>query len=928
MEEHEPSRAINPYSIFRRIWEYFMFFISAIVLFELPFEWIFDIPLNYKWIIPSLVLDVFFAIDIYISQNTGILEFGVVSLNKKYIHSKITVLGKIVYWITPIPFYLIGYFIKSVKVYRILISLKLLRLVRLGKAIHLMQTSLIYVGPFSKMLILLIFLLVIDHVFSCIFWLVGNRELPGPSWLHEVALIDTEPQLVQYIHTFYYITTTMLTIGYGDLHPYTFTEIIIIIVVECVGVFFYNFFLSNMVSIVADPSRTSFLEKYQKIYIAFKWRGVSNDSILELLRYFEYVWERDHDESVFYENAQKMPESLKKKVALALHAQLFEKIDSLKDLSQETLGQIAMRLRPRIFTPGDYLIKARSVSKKIFFLSSGKVQVLSSCGSLINSHEGPAGIVFGIGSFLNGSEEVTCVIAQTYVETYELTKGDFDDLKESNEDFRSAMRRKAGPIQISSRLDYLNRGGSPSPRNDRIQHNMSVISQMPPLGDISLLHSNTPNLHSPKGRRATTTITTTLPAYPPAHSDENSTPIPSLTLENPAKEENVPVVTSPSNPKLLNQISSLATMTTNNNNQRSSILADPQLSLRQAEDNGPRILNASNSTINLNNNRKSIRLADLSQLGSSPLLSQNTGTLAKKSAFEAPQPHVPLFPTPRPTAKEMPVRYVPSLRPISRNSLEQLQLKSHQSLNLPASKPTPNTADSKDRPPTPASPKPTDNDVVAPSPSTNTNLPPLPPSAAPLPPHIPQSVSHPEIPPHIPLVSHFEPPSPPHIPSSITPTELPPSPHIPASILPEVHPETVVPAQNLPPLIPSEPPTIEDSLKTSSHSINLPQHEEKKSDSSQKQFEMKMSPQLQQQMPNYSIAGNLMKPKQKRIMISDMLNSRKNQNEPAQDLPPPPKPHYHQTKSKKSHKHHRNHDDDDSDESLDSDVDAESHPPV
>ena len=55
-----------------------------------------------------------------------------------------------------------------------------------------------------------------------------------------------------------------------------------------------------MFSIVTDPSRAIFLEKYQKTYIAFKWRGASNYSILELLRYFEYVLERDHDEPDFY----------------------------------------------------------------------------------------------------------------------------------------------------------------------------------------------------------------------------------------------------------------------------------------------------------------------------------------------------------------------------------------------------------------------------------------------------------------------------------------------------------------------------------------------------------------------------------------------------------------------------------------------------
>lgn len=468
----ENAKAFNPYSLFRRVWEYIMFFMSVLCLFELPFEWIFDIPLTTAWVLPALAMDAIFAVDIYISQNTGIMEFGVINLDTNYIHSKIPLVRKIIYWISPIPIYLIGFFVHSLKVYRILLIYKLIRVVRLATAISTMRTSLIYISSFSKMIILFTFLFLTDHIFACIFWFVGYEELPGPSWLNEVAAIQDERQFIQYIHTFYYITTTILTIGYGDIHPYTFREIVVIIVVECVGVFFYNFFVSNMVSIVADPSRNSFLEKYQKVYSAFRWRGVSDDSILELLRYYEYVWERDHDEADFYDNARRLPESLKEKIALALHTQLFANIDFIKGMSKECRGQLAMRLRPRIFTPGDYLIKAGSVSKKIYFLSSGKVEVLSSCGSLINSYEGPAKIIFGISSFTNGTEEVTCVIAQTYVETYELTKSDFDEVKELVEDFKvSTVRNRLSLVPSASNFN---------------SHQAPRISQLPDLPNINL----------------------------------------------------------------------------------------------------------------------------------------------------------------------------------------------------------------------------------------------------------------------------------------------------------------------------------------------------------------------------------------------------------------------------------------------------------
>jgi hypothetical protein len=78
----------------------------------------------------------------------------------------------------------------------------------------------------------------------------------------------------------------------------------------------------------------------------------------ELLKYYEYVWERDRDRADFYETAAKMPAGLQKRLALALHQDVFTKLGILREAEPDALEKIAMSLRPRIFTPGDFLIKA------------------------------------------------------------------------------------------------------------------------------------------------------------------------------------------------------------------------------------------------------------------------------------------------------------------------------------------------------------------------------------------------------------------------------------------------------------------------------------------------------------------------------------------------------------------------------------------
>ncbi|OHT09533.1 voltage and ligand gated potassium channel [Tritrichomonas foetus] len=464
---------INPYHPLRRAWEYWMFLLSELVFWIIPYQWIFDYDLTFLWILPSLIIDLFFLADVFISTRTGFMNFGIIELKKEFIKNYIPKWRLIIYWISPWPYYLIGYFLNSKLIYRITMTISIIRIIRLYDAYITMKRNLIDNIPLTKMAMLFTMMFTVIHVFSCAFWLTGHLELPGPSWIDLVAGIKEESQIYQYFHTYYYITTTILTIGYGDIHPYTFPEICVIIVVEAIGVFFYNFLVSNMVSIVADPTRTGFLMKYQKIFSAFKWRGVSDESMNELLRFYEYIWDLDRDQNDFYETAAKMPESLQRRISLALHMEIFNRVDAFQDLPTKVLEEVGLALKPKVFTPGDFLLKAGKVSDKMYFITEGKVDVLNACGSFITSFDGSTGTVFGESSVINGTEEVTCVIAETYVEAYALSKKDLDSIQGIHENFaRVRMNRHHHEIH----------------QNRHEAFNVSITGVHNPVNPINLHH--------------------------------------------------------------------------------------------------------------------------------------------------------------------------------------------------------------------------------------------------------------------------------------------------------------------------------------------------------------------------------------------------------------------------------------------------------
>jgi hypothetical protein len=419
---------LYPYSFFRRFWEYLMYFGSLLVFWELPFEWAFDFHFTFVWIVSSLCVDVLFLIDVIIVQRTGVLHFGVVDLRQEIILQDIPRWRLIVFWLCPCPFYLIGFAADSVLASRILRCLKFLRITRLIEANRTIRNTLVYQSTVSSVGLLAVDLLTIIHVFSCIFWYVAQHEALTSSWL--VFDDVREPQGIQYLNAMYYVTTTVLTVGYGDIHPISFVEICLVIVMELIGVFFYSFVCSLMISIIASPLKNTFASRNERLYSALKWRGVSDETLRELVRYQEYAWERARDRDDLTESCSKMPESLQRRVAMALHLELFQRIEQFSDCNLGLLERVALALKPRIFTPGDFLIKAGRVSGKMFIVVEGRIDLLSTTGALVARISGDsAGTVIGQTSVIRNQPEVVSVVAQTYLEAFELQKEDAESIE-------------------------------------------------------------------------------------------------------------------------------------------------------------------------------------------------------------------------------------------------------------------------------------------------------------------------------------------------------------------------------------------------------------------------------------------------------------------------------------------------------------------
>ncbi len=110
---------------------------------------------------------------------------------------------------------------------RFLRFLRLLRVLKLKKLLYkfeeiIMSDTLNALLGFFKVITVILF---IAHWIACIFYAIGNAELESEPdcWLTKAGVQDSSV-FDKYIISLYWAFTTMTTVGYGDVAPYTMSE--------------------------------------------------------------------------------------------------------------------------------------------------------------------------------------------------------------------------------------------------------------------------------------------------------------------------------------------------------------------------------------------------------------------------------------------------------------------------------------------------------------------------------------------------------------------------------------------------------------------------------------------------------------------------------------------------------------------------------
>lgn len=277
-------------------------------------------------------------------------------------------------------------------------------------------------------------LLLTAHWLAC-GWLAlgGNTTLAG-----EIAQGFT-----RYLRALYWSITTLATIGYGDLTPVTNLQIAYTMVVMLLGVGVYGYVIGNVTSLLAniDLAKSHYLENMERLSAFMRYRSLPPMLQRRLRDYYAYLWENrlGYDESTVMAD---LPDSLRAEVALYLRRDFIEHAPLFKGASHELVREIALELRPVVYTPGDYIFRAGQYGRHMYFISRGTVDIVAADGkTILNTLKD--GDFFGEVALLFSQPRTASVRSVDYCDLYTLDKETFDHVLARYPDFAGHIKGEA-----------------------------------------------------------------------------------------------------------------------------------------------------------------------------------------------------------------------------------------------------------------------------------------------------------------------------------------------------------------------------------------------------------------------------------------------------------------------------------------------------
>uniref|UniRef100_A0A8B9UBR9 Cyclic nucleotide-binding domain-containing protein n=1 Tax=Anas zonorhyncha TaxID=75864 RepID=A0A8B9UBR9_9AVES len=424
------------------------------------------------WLVLDYVSDCIYIGDVVIRLRTGFLEQGLLvkdlkKLRDNYIHTLQFKLDVLSILPTDLAYFAVGLHRPELRFNR------LLHFSRMFEFFDRTETRTSYPNIF-RISNLVLYILVIIHWNACIYYAISKAIGFGEdSWVYPNV---TDPEYGyltrEYVYCLYWSTLTLTTIGETP-PPVRDEEYLFVIFDFLIGVLIFATIVGN------------FQAKIDAIKHYMQFRKVSKDMETKVIKWFDYLWtnKKAVDEREVLKN---LPDKLRAEIAINVHLETLKKVRIFQDCEAGLLVELVLKLRPQVFSPGDYICRKGDIGKEMYIIKEGKLAVVADDGTTQYALL-TAGGCFGEISILNikgskmGNRRTANIRSLGYSDLFCLSKEDlmeavteYPDAKKVLEERGREILTKEGLLDESA-AEASMEGKSVEEKLDRLALNLDTL---------------------------------------------------------------------------------------------------------------------------------------------------------------------------------------------------------------------------------------------------------------------------------------------------------------------------------------------------------------------------------------------------------------------------------------------------------------------
>ena len=267
-----------------------------------------------------------------------------------------------------------------------------------------------------------------------------------------------------YIASFYWITQTVVTVGYGDIAAVNTMERSLACVYMFVGVFFYSFTIGSLSSLLStlDSKNATFDQKLNTLIQIRNQYNIDNLLYNRVKRALKYGTMQKDDEKIDFLND--LPLNLRIKLSVIMHKNVVSEIEFFNNKPETFIALIGPYLKPFHIGKDEYIFHEGEYADEMYFIKTGSVSMVLKEYNNFEFITIEKGYYFGEVDILFGDTRKYTYVAITDLELLALSKKAFNKIfffefrDIGSEIYKNALKRKNRSIKVyKDALEYCKR---------------------------------------------------------------------------------------------------------------------------------------------------------------------------------------------------------------------------------------------------------------------------------------------------------------------------------------------------------------------------------------------------------------------------------------------------------------------------------------